>query len=140
MNRRELQTSLLIAAAACGASVVPFGGASADISLNQAVQQGYRYRLRYSRKQNAYSFWIRLRDSTKLDSDVPFRLNLSTDARGANLLTSRATIARAADSHIVRMQVLNLSQAGWTPGAPIYAQLQVGSSDYTSKVWKLFKS
>jgi hypothetical protein len=139
MNRREFHTGLGLAFGATAFALTPLRRAAAHVVTEPQTQQSYRYRLRYVRKANTYSIWMRVSDPKRLDADVPVSLILSTDISGLNVLDSSKFIARALDSHIVRQQIAINKQA-WSPGSPLYARLRIGTTNTPSKAWKLWKA
>lgn len=137
MNRRDFQ-GLLVGAMAAGAfSTVPCTKASARVAVDPVSKNAYRYRLRYIRKRNSLSFWMRVSKTAQLDSDVPFSLAVFADAALTNVIATRHYTARALDSHIVRGQIVDMSPALWRPGSPLYVAMTIGPEKVASRLWRL---
>jgi phosphodiesterase/alkaline phosphatase D-like protein len=137
MNRRDFQ-GLLVGALAVGAfGTVGSRVASAHVAVDASSKNVYRYRLRYTRKRNSLSFWMRVSNPAQLDSDVPVALSVYADPALTSVVATRHYMARALDSHIVRGQIIDMSPAVWRPGSPLYVGLTIGAEKVTSRLWRL---
>ena len=128
MTRRTFQSTLLLAAGAGICSVAP-----AAYAANAPI---YRHRLRFRRQGGVYSFWLRIAKPADMSSDVPFTLQLSSDAAGQNVIYTNVHVARAASSHLVRGRI-DMAAAGWTRGSPLFAKFLLGEEKASTKVHRL---
>jgi hypothetical protein len=128
MNRRTFQRTLLLAAGAGLCSTMPVAYA--------AVPAGYKHRLRFFRQGGAFHLWIRVVKASGASEDVPFTLLLSSDAQGKNVVLTKAHVARAASSHLVR-GTIDMTSTGWTSGSPLFARFLVGEGKAPTKVRRL---
>jgi hypothetical protein len=130
ISRRNFHTTALLALAAGACSVVPQAYA--------ATPGRYRHRLRFHRQGHTYRFWLRITQQNNLPLDVPYKMLLSTDAKGKTVIHTHSHVSRAAASHIVRGKI-NMAEAGWTIGSPLYVRLLLGNEQKPTRIRRLLK-
>lgn len=124
------------------------GLGAGSIALNPAVAKSlgalpnskYRYRCRYSvTSRGMLSMWIRVKPIGDMSKSVPYKLIVSSDSEGKNILGNVSSVSEPECAYVSRVAV-NLTKSGWKTGSPLYYRFLLGSEQIASKTWNTSRS
>jgi hypothetical protein len=125
LNRRAFQINLMLAI--CGSALPTMARAQ---PTQPAV---YRHRLRFIRRGHKLDFWMRVANVKDISADVPFTLQISSDAAGANVLKSVVHVSHALSSHIARGRI-DLTAIVSNLRSPLYGRVIFADGKASKKV------
>ncbi len=138
-TRRDFSQSLLVFAA-----LGPLGAPAPVVAAGQtraATTSPYRYKLRYFRRSNHYSFWVRVFNANSTTDDVAVKLMLSLappqgPATQDAVLYSIPFKSRTVFSHISRLRHV-MRKGTAERGTILHCWLVIGSEELNTRVWTL---
>jgi hypothetical protein len=125
IDRRAFSKSVVLAL--CCAALPSVSGAKDSVAVR------YRHRMRFTRQQSKFDFWVRVAKINDVSADVPFTLVISSDAAGQQVLRSVSHVSHAMSSHIARGSI-DLQAAGWKTGSPLFGHVIFDNGSAKTKV------
>jgi phosphodiesterase/alkaline phosphatase D-like protein len=137
MTRRAFHKVLATGVgAACALGATPTAISLATSGIGRGSR---RVKFRYQRQGNVLLTWFRVTHRIDPHASVPFTFQLSTDRALTNVIRSRAYMATASSSHIVRGKfVLGVTEA--SNDQALFARLLVGEEAFPTRVLKVLPS
>jgi hypothetical protein len=127
LNRRTFQIGLLLG---IGASALPPWAKAQSVQARTPV---YRHRLRFTRRGRKLDFWVRVANVKDISADVPFTLQISSDAAGKKVLKAIPHVSLALSSHISRGRI-DLTAVTSNFRSPLYGRVIFANGKASKKV------